>query len=168
LGPTANWPQKTWSPHYFAELAWRLANPQGPLANARIILHGGPGEEKDLEPIIKTLPPGLVTNLAGCRLPVAAAAMQRSVIYIGNDSGLTHLSAAAGVPTLALFGPTREDLYAPWGDHAMAIRGSLDYDALLASPGFDIERHESQMGDLDVDMVYNAVIDLLNSQNKGS
>jgi heptosyltransferase-3 len=43
----------------------------------------------------------LATWMAGARL------------YIGNDSGITHLAAAAGVPTIAIFGPTNPEIWAP-------------------------------------------------------
>jgi len=36
-------------------------------------------------------------------------------LYIGNDSGITHLAATLGTPTLAIFGPTDAKLYGPIG-----------------------------------------------------
>ena len=42
--------------------------------------------------------------------------------YIGNDSGITHLAAAVGVPTLALFGPTDATIWAPRGPRVKVIR----------------------------------------------
>ncbi|MCB1102996.1 MAG: hypothetical protein KDL10_11560, partial [Kiritimatiellae bacterium] len=42
--------------------------------------------------------------------------------YIGNDSGITHLAAACGVPTLAIFGPTDPAVWAPLGAHVTVIR----------------------------------------------
>ena len=38
-------------------------------------------------------------------------------LYVGNDSGITHLAAATGVTTLALFGPTKPETWAPHGEH---------------------------------------------------
>ncbi len=52
----------------------------------------------------------LASWLAGARL------------YIGNDSGITHLAAAIGVPTLALFGPTDPERWAPRGDNIHILR----------------------------------------------
>jgi heptosyltransferase-3 len=43
-------------------------------------------------------------------------------IYIGNDSGITHLAAATGIPTLALFGPTEPDVWAPRGKNVTVLR----------------------------------------------
>jgi ADP-heptose:LPS heptosyltransferase len=42
---------------------------------------------------------------------------------VGNDSGVTHLAAAAGAPTLSLFGPTDPALWAPIGTSVRVLRG---------------------------------------------
>jgi ADP-heptose:LPS heptosyltransferase len=42
-------------------------------------------------------------------------------MFIGNDSGLMHLAAAAGAPTIGLFGPTPADEYGPAGPKASAV-----------------------------------------------
>src|SRR6185312_7546559 len=43
--------------------------------------------------------------------------LARAALYIGNDSGITHLAAAVGTPVLALFGPTDPAVWAPRGPH---------------------------------------------------
>lgn len=43
--------------------------------------------------------------------------------YLGNDSGVTHLAAACGCPTVAVFGPTDPGVWAPRGEHVQAIAG---------------------------------------------
>jgi ADP-heptose:LPS heptosyltransferase len=50
-----------------------------------------------------------------------AALLSRSDIYLGNDSGVTHLAAAVGVPTLALFGPSEPCQWAPRGKKVAVI-----------------------------------------------
>jgi hypothetical protein len=47
-------------------------------------------------------------------------------LYIGNDSGITHLAAAVGTPTLAIFGPTNPDIWAPRGDHVRVVRAKME------------------------------------------
>jgi len=44
--------------------------------------------------------------------------------YVGNDSGITHLAAAVGCPTLALFGPTDPRIWAPLGGHVTVLQGA--------------------------------------------
>ena len=47
--------------------------------------------------------------------------LKRAALYIGNDSGITHLAAAVGVPTIALFGPTDPAVWAPRGNHVHVV-----------------------------------------------
>ena len=55
-------------------------------------------------------------------LPELAALLTRSSLLIGNDSGITHLAAACGTPTVALFGPQDPRRFRPWSDRAIALR----------------------------------------------
>jgi heptosyltransferase-3 len=48
--------------------------------------------------------------------------LARATVYIGNDSGITHLAAAVGTPVLALFGPTDPDVWAPRGPHVQVVK----------------------------------------------
>ncbi len=50
-------------------------------------------------------------------LAEVASAISSQARLIGNDSGISHLAAAVGTPTLAVFGPTSPDLWRPLGDH---------------------------------------------------
>ena len=119
LGPTANWRGKVWPPERFVALAHALL--AGPLAGARVAVLAGPGaEERTLAaPVLAALPQAI--DLAGAlTLPEAAAVLARAALFVGNDSGLMHLAAAAGAPTLGLFGPTPAAEYAPAGRRAAA------------------------------------------------
>jgi heptosyltransferase-3 len=51
-------------------------------------------------------------------------------LYVGNDSGITHLAAATGVPTLALFGPTAPAVWGPRGENVTV----LAYDPIVELP----------------------------------
>lgn len=116
LGPTANWSGKVWPAARFADLARALTGPGGPLPGARVVLLGGPGavEAAMAAPVAAALRDA--ADLTGrLSLPEAAAVLRRCALFAGNDSGLMHLAAAAGTPTLGLFGPTPADEYAPVG-----------------------------------------------------
>jgi len=122
LGPTANWRVKMWPAERYIALAQRLTGPGGLLPGARIAILGGPGgTERDMAaPVLAALPDAL--DLVGkLSLPEAAALLARATLFIGNDSGLMHLSAATGAPTLGLFGPTPASEYAPIGPRAQAV-----------------------------------------------
>jgi heptosyltransferase III len=53
-----------------------------------------------------------------------AGVFGRVAVYIGHDSGVTHLAALLGVPTIAIFGPTDHHRWAPCGHHVTILRGS--------------------------------------------
>jgi heptosyltransferase III len=119
LAPTANWDGKVWPAERFVQLYRALAG--GALAGARAAVFAGPGaQERALAaPVLATLPQAI--DLAGAlTLPEAAACLARCALFIGNDSGLMHLAAAAGAPTLGLFGPTPAAEYAPAGRRTAA------------------------------------------------
>ena len=120
LGPTANWAPKTWPAERFAALFTSLAN--GPLAGAIPAIFAGPGSEEAAmaAPLIAALP-GAIDLCGRLSLPEVAACFGRVALYIGNDSGLMHLAAAAGAPTLGLFGPTPAAEYGPSGPRAAAV-----------------------------------------------
>ena len=122
LGPTANWRTKTWPAERFVALARQLTAPGGALPGARLAILGGPGaqERAMAAPVLAAFPDAvdLVGTLA---LPEAAAVLARAALFIGNDSGLMHLAAAAGAPTLGLFGPTPASEYGPVGRLARAV-----------------------------------------------
>ena len=117
LGPTANWDGKVWPPERFVALARRIAAER--LPGARLAVFAGPGEYEArlAAPVLAALPEAI--DLTGrLALPEAAACLARCAIFIGNDSGLMHLAASAGCPTLGLFGPTPAPEYAPAGRRA--------------------------------------------------
>ena len=82
--------------------------------------------------------------------------------FVGNDSGLMHIAAASGVPTLGLFGPSREKHYAPWGDHTAVVRTKLSYDELVGGSDYNPVTTRSLMESLSVDAVEDAAVKLWN------
>lgn len=117
LGPTANWAGKVWPAERFVALYQSLA--ESTLPGARPVIFAGPGEAEAAlaAPVLAALPQAI--DLAGrLTLPQAAACLARLDLFVGNDSGLMHLAAAAGAPTLGLFGPSPVDEYAPAGRRA--------------------------------------------------
>jgi len=113
LGPSANWPAKIWPAERFVELFKALA---ARLPGARAAVFGGPDAADRLagDRVLAALP-GAVDLVGRLSLPEAAACLARCSIFVGNDSGLMHLAASAGTPTLGLFGPTPASEYAPAG-----------------------------------------------------
>jgi len=125
LGPTANWAQKAWPAERFAALFQALE--AGPLPGAVPLILAGPGpEERALSAPLAALLPQAIDTTGMLSLPEAAACLQRCAVYIGNDSGLMHLAAAAGVPTVGLCAATmdRAAAFVPTGKRARWAMGS--------------------------------------------
>jgi len=120
LGPTANWAGKIWPPERFVALFKALALQ---MPGARAAIFAGPGEaERALAAPVLAALPGAIDLVGALSLPEVAACLRRCALFVGNDSGLMHIAAAAGTPTLGLFGRSRADEYAPAGSRtAVAI-----------------------------------------------
>jgi ADP-heptose:LPS heptosyltransferase len=71
-----------------------------------------------------------------------------------------HLAAAAGAPTLGLFGPSDDRLYAPWGPHSRAVRSPRDLD-IIRKLDPQLNQAICHMFDLSTDAVTEAAIALL-------
>ena len=161
LAPAANWLGKTWPIERFSRVAMRLLDAEGPLKGGRLMVLGAPKDH----PLAKGLRDVVGRNqfidlTEDTDLLTAYACLKRARLFIGNDSGTMHLAAAAGVPTLGLFGPSDDRLYGPWGPDARVVRGPRDFEQIRAvDPGFT--QALCHMMDLRVDTVVRAAEDLL-------
>lgn len=162
LGAGANFIGKRWAPEHFALLAQRLVGADGPLHGARVALLGAPGDAALHVEIAATLKAmGLVAIDCAGRLDLLACAalLQRATLFVGNDSGLMHIAAAMGAPTVGLFGPSDERVYGPAGARTAVVRGRA-YDDIMATGYMPLIEH-SLMGDISVDLVESAARKLL-------
>jgi heptosyltransferase-3 len=157
LAPGAHGVGKRWPSERYAELAARLVGQEGKLAGGAVALLGSGDEREQAAPVIAALPPDRVIDLVGKTEPRAAAAwLARADLYVGNDSGLTHLAAAAGAPTLALFGPGIPSRYRPWGRHARYLIADEDPTRIIDQCKIDDALALSEMKKLSVDEVLRA------------
>lgn len=132
LGPTANWPGKEWPAERFVELAQRLTAPDGALPGARVAVFAAGQEVARARPLLDGLG-GAAVDLTGRTDPlVAAACLRRAALYVGNDSGLMHIAAAVGTPTIGLFGPGFPEVYGPWGGLTRTVVSAEPRERLMA------------------------------------
>jgi heptosyltransferase II len=115
VNPGVRMLSKRWPAIMFGELASSLI--EGYQASVVVI-----GAESDRDAVQTTVDftDGTVTNLSR-RLSIdeVGAVCERARLYIGNDSGMSHLAAAVGSPTVTIFGPTNPERYRPLGSHAL-------------------------------------------------
>jgi ADP-heptose:LPS heptosyltransferase len=107
--PGSGSPSKNWPLERFVETAQRLSSGRPWL----LVL--GPAEEEVKAPSAARLARRLPLRTLG-------ALLARAGLFLGNDSGITHLAAASGTRTLALFGPTDPALWAPVGPAVRTLR----------------------------------------------
>ena len=140
LHPGAGSPTKVWPG--FASLARRLSAMGLP-----VVMVTGPAEAGMVAGLAAAsgLPEGRVARDHSLRQ--LAALFERATVFVGNDSGLSHLAAVVGCPTLVLFGPTDPAVWAPTGARVRVVRGA---GAGAADPwhGVDLGRVERAALDL--------------------
>ncbi|QYM80128.1 glycosyltransferase family 9 protein [Horticoccus luteus] len=109
--PRKNWPLDRWH-----ALCLRLRE----IAPTEFLIVTG-----DAEP-----DPGALANFGrhahALPLPQLVAALRECRLFLGHDSGISHLAAACGVPCVLLFGPTDPAVWSPPGEHVHALRRGSD------------------------------------------
>ena len=119
MHPGSGSAEKNWAAANFAALAARLVNRY----QAKIVLLAGPAETENVQFIAHQLSPQALMLLRNLPLPAVAAELCACHLYIGNDSGLSHLAAAVGLPTIALFGPSNPQVWRPIGKQVVVLQG---------------------------------------------
>ena len=161
LGPAANWPPKQWPIEHFIALVRALTSPGNLLEDAAIMVIADNHERAQIAPLLQAIPDNRRIDIIGQNLQTAAACLKRASLYIGNDSGLMHLSAALGTPTLGMFGPGYPEIYRPWGKHCAYICTPESREELLAKLPNISAREPNLMKSLSVERVVEAAEILL-------
>lgn len=102
IQPGASHPEKAWHPTRFAAVAEALVRHPG----ARIVLVGGPEETAAAAAMCQTMDAPAVDLTGKTTLRETMAVLTHLKLFVGNDTGVNHIAAALGTPTVALFGPT--------------------------------------------------------------
>jgi heptosyltransferase-3 len=146
LHPGSGGRSKCWPPERFAALAGRF------ITNGwRVIVIEGPADGPAAARVMQALPPDRAQRLSNLPLLQLAALLARAGLFVGNDSGVTHLSALVGTPTLALFGPTNPAIWSPRGPRVQVVWHGPAQAGAASHP----------MADLSVDEVFTAAQSLL-------
>jgi len=161
IAPGATWGGRVWPVERFCQTAARLLAPEGPMAGGRLVVMGDHENEEALEATRFSITRQYLTGRPGMlSLLGDYAVLKRARLFIGNDGPWTQLAAAAGAPTLALFGPSDERTAAPWGAHARVVRGPRSFAVFQAlDPSFN--QAIGHMMDLPIETVLEAAHKLL-------
>ena len=138
--PGGNWKPKIWPSYNFNKLI-RLLDAN--FNNLCFLIVGSSYEEKIyLSDIQKEISKNKFINLMGMTLTQTSSFMKRSDLFIGNDSGLTHLSVASNLNTISLFGPTNDKIYGHMSKKNFIVRTKEDYDYFMT---IKIDKNKSYM-----------------------
>jgi ADP-heptose:LPS heptosyltransferase len=108
---------KRYPPHQLAALADRLADRY----NLRVVLVGASTDSELINATREPLQTPSIAFAGDLTFGQIAALAAESFLYIGNDTGLTHLAAAAGARTVMIMGPTDPVRYAPFAPRSTAL-----------------------------------------------
>jgi heptosyltransferase-3 len=111
---TKNWPLARW-----AALAESLLSAR---ADRRLLLIGGEADDERVAQLGLLLPDDKLQCAQNLSLPELAARLQNCALFLGHDSGISHLAAAVGTPALLLFGPTDPAIWAPSNENVRVLR----------------------------------------------
>jgi heptosyltransferase III len=114
--------EKCWPTSRFAEVIKRLWEQY-----YSVLLLAGPADTARVDDLLQQLPlppkPEMFKLLTHAPLLEVAQHIQQCRCYLGNDSGITHLAAMLGVPTVAIFGPTDPKIWRPVGPFVKVLKG---------------------------------------------
>lgn len=164
VAPVANWIGKQWPMEHFRSTIARFCETH---ADAHVLVIAAPSENAQLQPL-RDLPVERITfstDLAKqhtLSLIDMAALMSHGSLFLGNDSGLMHMSYALDVPVIGLFGPSRDAIYGPYpvmGAGHRVLRIPQSYDDLSQMSGFSHKNQMCYMDGLPPEMVWQALMD---------
>lgn len=156
IAPAANWIGKQWDAKKFTTACNEITKSGGIMEGASVAIFAAPHEKEMIQDCIDNID-GAIDLVGKVSLLDAYAIFKRSDLFIGNDSGLMHMAAASGCPTLGLFGPTRENNYGPWGRYTGVVRTPESTDHLLTYK----DENRTLMNGLEVKTVITGIKKLL-------
>ncbi|MBV9127310.1 MAG: glycosyltransferase family 9 protein [Verrucomicrobia bacterium] len=115
-GERKNWPAERW-----LAVARRLLE-SGRGGGLRLLLVGGEADAAALATLTAGLPPAAFRCARNLPLPRLGALLARCRLFLGHDSGVSHLAAVVGCPSVLLFGPTDPAIWAPPHRHVRVLR----------------------------------------------
>jgi len=128
---------RRWDVEQLAAAADRLASERG----TQIVVVGSKGD--DGAALIRALKSPAIDLTGKTTLPQLADVLAKAALYLGSDSGVSHLAGAAGTPSVVVFGPTNPAAWRPWNlkTESVVVRSGVEcspcsfYGNTLGVPG---------------------------------
>ncbi len=118
LHPGSGSKKKVWPLDHFLNLAHTLRDHLG----SKILIILGPAEGPEVQRAFEGKGSTEFIIAKGLTLLQLASVMEGCRFFIGNDSGVSHLAAALGLPTIAIFGPTDRRVWSPKGEKTFVVQ----------------------------------------------
>jgi heptosyltransferase-3 len=118
IHPGSGSDKKNWPVEKFAALARWMADELA----AQLLIIQGEADARATQKLTELLGDRPVTMAQGLKLVELAAVLERCVLFLGNDSGITHLAAAVETPTVAVFGAASLPIWEPRGQHTRIVQ----------------------------------------------
>ena len=161
IAPITNWRRKNWPLENYQKLIKKLFLTKKKHFSS-VVLLGSEDESVYCEKLKKSLHNINVYNCAGMlKILEIYELFKFCKLFIGNDSGLTHLAAVSNIENLALFGPSKNQIYRPWGRNSHFIRTPETYSQLVEIKGYDRFDDSSLMEGLKVKDVFKACLKII-------
>jgi ADP-heptose:LPS heptosyltransferase len=158
IHPAAAFDTKQWQLDRFAQLSKRLIQD-----GLNLVATAGPGEEPILNQLGRLVGPGLLL-VEPQSLGRFASLASHCGIFVGNDTGSTHIAAALKKPVVVVFGSSDSSVWYPWQTEFRLVKSDLP---CIPCPGYYCLHYSEPkcMALIEVDEVYQATRDLIRSSN---
>jgi heptosyltransferase-2 len=118
IHPGSGSEKKNWPVENFAAVARWVSDELA----AQLLVVEGEADDRVVGKLTKLLEPRSITVASRLKLVELAAVLERCALFLGNDSGITHLAAAVGTPVVAMFGSASLPIWEPRGERVRVVR----------------------------------------------
>ncbi|HUG17309.1 MAG TPA: glycosyltransferase family 9 protein [Thermomicrobiales bacterium] len=143
--PGTRMTSKRWPVAHYVELAAWLTR-----QSLAVYLTGSKSDRLLCERVAHEARLGVHAVLAGaCDIPTSGAIISRSRLYVGGDTGVSHIAAAVGAPVVAIFGPTNPQRYRPLGERVVVVAPTRSW----AIPDADLRKSRQRESGVSIEQV---------------
>ncbi len=161
LAPFTNWAPKEWPTEQYVNIAKYLID----RGIDKIFILGSEEESSKFHHFEPALGNKVINRCGKQHILNDYGLLQKSRLFIGNDSSMMHMAALSKTPTLGLFGPTNDNIYFPKiFDHCHLVRSTETFESLVSKTQ-NYTLNNCLMNDVSYNQVIDKVNYILNAQN---